>query len=212
MVVVDAVGNFAQMFAQLDFFLAAKAEARHRARDGGKNRDDRADGDQFGHREAAVTSQLAAVSAQFSAASNCELRAGDCELHSTFAFPPATADITSMPFTSLNAGFSITRYVSPTRPPRTRRPTTSPPLAKTSGLPSDDTMRIVPASLLIVATGGVFGSIFSASPNITSDTSIECGSKCRRIELALNPSRSIPTTFHTFSSPGLMARFDGCGP
>src|SRR5258708_39855558 len=50
-----------------------------------------------------------------------------------------------------------------------------------------------------------------ASPKLTSITDNVRGSKCRRISLALRPSRSIPTTLQLLISPGLMARCTGWG-
>src|SRR5205814_679273 len=87
-VVVDGLGDAAQPVVQIDFLLAPEAETRHRQRERGENGDDRADRDQFRDRKTTLPPQMH---------------------HSTFVFPPATADITSTPFASRKAGFSITR-------------------------------------------------------------------------------------------------------
>src|ERR1051326_1053534 len=150
-VAVDGLDDPAQPLAQLDLLLPPDAERQHGQRDRGEDADDGHDRD--------------------------ELRDGESSVfHSTFAWPPETVDATFSPRPFFSPGLSMTRYVSPVMPPRTRSAARSPPAAKRSGRPSDDVMRMLPPALSIVTMGGFIGSIFIAGPNETSATSIACGS------------------------------------
>src|ERR1051325_975356 len=183
-VAVDGFRDPAQLLPQLQLLLAPDAEARHRHGHRREDGDDRADGDELGDGEArrfASHIELSVIGCRLSVGVPGSLLTTDNSsyrqlFHSTFALPPVTAETTAAPAVVWKAGCSRMRNVSPERPPWTRSASTSPPLTKTSGLPSDEVMRIRPASRLIVATGGAFGSMASALPKSTSFTSSERGS------------------------------------
>src|SRR5262249_20744474 len=147
----DGFGDPAQMFAQLHLLLPANAEGQHRQGHGGEDADDGHDGDELGDGEASLS-------------------------HSTLACPPEIDDATASPRPFLRPGLSMTRNVSPVMPPRTRNAARSPLETKLSGIPSDEVMRMLPWSRLIVTMGGFCGSYFSAGPKETSETSMACGS------------------------------------
>src|ERR1051326_9465461 len=126
-VVVDRFGDTAQVFVELDLFLPAKAKPRDGQRDRGKDRDDRGAHHGLRDREAAAARVIPSGATRSAAQSTHPQRIGGEDPstrwarsgghageghYSTLAFPPATADITSAPLPSWNAGFSIDRRAS----------------------------------------------------------------------------------------------------
>src|SRR5258706_2233137 len=107
-VAIDRFGDPAQALMQLDLLLPPDAEVGQGHGHGGEDSDDRDDGDQLRDGEAGAS--------------------GGAAIHqSTFARPPDTDALTSVPLPLVRLGFSSTRYVSPGAPPRTRSEAMSPP-------------------------------------------------------------------------------------
>src|SRR5687768_2113558 len=154
MVVIDRVRDFPDAGTQFGLLLPANSEPRDRNNHRREDPDDHDDRDQLCDGEATLAEGS----------------------HSTLARPPTTAAKAGCPLPPVNVGGSNARMLSPGEPPRTRRAAISPPVRNFSGLPSLETMRMVPLLVSRFTTGGASGLNSRASPSRTSATCMDRGS------------------------------------